>query len=140
MKPFKIMPDFCSSGIWDAKTGVMVDEEELKLPKSILSRLHHWINATYEKCHTKEYAGKKDPRVWNKMNLEGFAIACDIKRLHPDWVIYFAFEGPRSRVDVVIQEMCWFTGDVGHDPLRDGTTHHFIRNGKHGSSTFKVGL
>lgn len=131
MKPIKIMPDFCSSGIWDLKTGVMRDEEDFKLPRPLLKRLHSWINVTYEKCHTKRYAAKKDPRVWGRMNLEGLAIACDIKELHPDWIIYFSFEGPRSRVDVEIQEISYFTGEG------DNSVHHLIKYGK--ASTFRSG-
>lgn len=120
------MPDFCSSGIWDLKTGVMIDEEELKLPRSIALRLRHWINVTYEKCFTKrDYYYRKSPRLWENMNLDGFSIAQDIKKLHPDWRVIFSFEYPRSRTDVAILEMSQFTGEG------EIHYHHLIKNGKY---------
>lgn len=102
----KIMADFCSSGIWDKKTGIMIDDQKsFRLPKAIKDSLRNWISKTYEKCFTKDYAPKKDYRLWDKMNLEGFKIACSIKKLYPNVLVYFVFENFESNYNLIDVEI-----------------------------------
>ena len=95
-KKINIMPDFSSSGVWEARRGgTMIDEDDLKewgIPQSIIEELNYWVNVEYEKGFTKDYSFKKDPIIWKKINATGLDIATRIKKLFPKWTIKFVYE------------------------------------------------
>jgi hypothetical protein len=110
MKAIKIMPDFTSSGIWDYKTRIMIDETDksLDLPVSIQKRLRYWNDVLYEKCYTKNYAERKEKSVWNKLNQEGFLIASEIKELKPELKVFYIHEVYGHCVEVEIKNVHYY--------------------------------
>ena len=84
-----IMPDFCSTGIWDGTDGIMIDYEDLNLSKELIQQFIKWINF-YDAGYKKDYSGLKKQTI-KPMNIEGMRLAKEIKKLYPfDKVIYKA--------------------------------------------------
>jgi hypothetical protein len=81
LKGVKIMPDFSSSGIWNLKDGIMVEHEELKLPKKLSKEFDEWVYY-YDVSHKRDFSGLKKGKA-DKLNSWGRALAKKIKELHP---------------------------------------------------------
>ena len=91
MTHIKVMPDYCSSGLWDLETGEEIDPVEFCVPLDIIERLDRWI-ATYDEA---TFSGKEpweggaevDTKKLEFVNSEGINIAQEIKSLNPDWTV-----------------------------------------------------
>ena len=97
LKGVKIMPDFSSSGIWDLKDGVMVEHEELKLPKKLSKEFEEWINF-YDESHKRDFSGLKKGKA-EKLNTLGRALAKKIKELYPDLRVVYMGEDEKKVFD-----------------------------------------
>jgi hypothetical protein len=82
-KKIRVMPDFCSSGIWDGTTGVMIDYRDLKLPPKLIKEFEHWVNVMYDRPnYKKNYSGLKKSAVM-PVYWQGLYLAGEIKNLFP---------------------------------------------------------
>ena len=88
MKSLKVMPDFCSSGIWDYKTGVMVDYEDLSISEELKRAFKDWIEFYDRKCTSKKTYCilKSKEQILNK---KGRELACRLKKELPKTDVYY---------------------------------------------------
>jgi hypothetical protein len=84
IKEIKIMPDFCSSGIWNNITYYMLEYEDLNLPKELSKEFYDWIEF-YDKCHEKFVLTNNI----EEMNNKGRELAKKLKQLYPNIKIYY---------------------------------------------------
>jgi len=90
-KTIVVMPDFCSSGLWNGKDGIMIDYEELNLSKQLIKDFSNWINYLYDKGYKKDYSGLRNNWVATVYE-EGFRLAKELKKLFPDIKIIYKSE------------------------------------------------
>jgi len=82
IRGIKVMPDFGSSGLWGLPDGVMIQFEDLKIPKSLIKRFDKWVDFYDLKCHKRpEYS--MIPEQLDICNTEGRKLARIIKDLFP---------------------------------------------------------
>lgn len=92
------MADFSSSGIWNKNDSVMVDHEELGLPKELVKEFDAWIEFYNTKCHTpRHYAFK--PEMAEELNNRGRELARKLKRYLPDIKIFYRGEVEGDMLD-----------------------------------------
>ena len=87
MKSIKVMPDFCSSGIWDYRTGVMIDYEDLSISKDLKKAFKDWIEFYDTKCTSKRTycVLKSKEQILNK---KGRELSCRLKKELPKTDVY----------------------------------------------------
>jgi len=89
------MPDYCSSGIWNAdgkdESYELDPTDDLKLPDELVKRLDKWIEvydeATFGGKEAWEGGADIDNKKFDFVNSESIFIAQEIKNLHPDWIV-----------------------------------------------------
>lgn len=86
----KLMADYCSSGLWNWESGIMLDKQDVPLSPELMERVTAWV-AKYDRenwdwcgCDDVEHP-EFDYRAFTDA---GIVIAHDMKREHPDWDIY----------------------------------------------------
>jgi hypothetical protein len=84
-KIIKVFPDHCSSGFWDYETGIMIDEDELNLPDSLLIAYKYWH-------HVWEYLidDVGEPPRMNKSYIEqwhkdGETLVCEMNKVQSEY-------------------------------------------------------
>lgn len=84
-----VMPEFCSSGIWDDRT-YMIDFEDLNLSPELIKEFEDWIDFYDRKCHTKDivFISKNA----NELNEKGKELAKKLKLLFPDTKVFYRGE------------------------------------------------
>jgi len=87
MKKIKVMPDFTSSGIWNDKTGVMIDYEDLPISKQLANEFENWITF-YDDCFEEDFTTFK-PGKSKEMNEIGMKLAKKLKEELPNYEISF---------------------------------------------------
>ena len=92
-KYIKVMPEYCSNHIW-GRDGVMLSLSSLETQyDDLIQKLIIWGHE-WEKLADKELSGKKiSPKVWHQIREKGEEIARNILDEHPDWDVYYTFEG-----------------------------------------------
>lgn len=100
----KVMPDFCSSGIWNAAGGGMIEYEDLKMPNDLIKDFEAWIDY-YDKSWDKNYS-KPNPIRAKNFNRVGKELAQRLKNLHTNLEIYYVGENEdcKSSKPVLIRE------------------------------------
>jgi hypothetical protein len=95
MKKLKVMFDFTSSGIWNGKTGVMIDYEDLKkIPPELIQRFEKWINYFDDSFKSDYYTLKKGrARIANS---EGLKLAKELKKIYPKYQIEYWGENKKG--------------------------------------------
>ena len=89
----KVMPDYCSSGIWNMnpEDGYELDPMELGFPEDLIIRIKNWIKiyseAVSEDKEAWEGGSKIDVVKFSFVNGEALYIAQEIKKLYPDWTV-----------------------------------------------------
>ena len=89
----KVMPDYCSSGIWNMNPadGYELDPMELGFPEDLVIRIKNWIKiyseAVSEDKEAWEGGSKIDVIKFSFVNGEALYIAQEIKKLYPDWTV-----------------------------------------------------
>lgn len=106
-KFLKVMPDFCSSGIWEGHRGVMVDYDELPgLPKEIIKHFENWIDFYDVFCHEhKNYSFIKNKQREFILNYWGLNLARELKIVYPEYRIVYVgetFKGMNKSIEVQI--------------------------------------
>ena len=87
----RVMPEFCSTGLWDLDhKNMMIDFEELKIPKDLIQEIEKWID-DYDFNYDLDKNYMKDA---NLMNEEGMKIARKLKYIFPD--IYIEYKGENN--------------------------------------------
>jgi len=77
----KLMPDFGSNGLWCAKCGEIITEENIiNLPIKLLTNIKIWNNKWKEYIFIKCYKNYKAPFGFNK---HGLKLAQEINKYHP---------------------------------------------------------
>lgn len=89
-KSLTVMPDFCSSGIWDGINGVMIDFEDLNMPEKLITEFESWIMFYDIKCHTQKIEFKLE--MADELNKQGRELAKKLKKLLPDIKISYKGE------------------------------------------------
>ena len=92
----KVMPDYCSSGIWnvdpnDHESGYELDPVDLCFPLELIVRLDKCIelydDATFRSKEPWEGGAEIDTAKLDAVNCECMYIAQEIKSIHPDWTV-----------------------------------------------------
>ena len=95
-KFLKVMPDFCSSGIWEGRMrgGEMIDYDELpRLPKEIIKHFESWIDFYDVFCHEhKNYTFIKNKYREFLLNYWGLNLARELKIVYPEYRITYVGE------------------------------------------------
>ena len=89
-KKILIFPDFSSSGIWNASDPchVMIDYEDLGLPKKLVKQFVHWIYRMYDDGYKKDYSGLTKKAI-KPVYEEGLRLSREVKKLFPDLEIEY---------------------------------------------------
>jgi hypothetical protein len=87
----KVMPDFTASGIWDLKTGIMHELEDLCLTGELQHEFDGWIRY-YDTCFKKDYTTFKSNKKSDVLNSWGEKLAKKLKLVFPDVEIHFIGE------------------------------------------------
>lgn len=105
----KVMPDFASSGIWNADNGGMIDLEEVPdLPELLKLRIEKWLKLYTEICPDGDWVN--DLAKLELINSETMMIGVQLKKLHPEWYIECWLEQQleektsRCSIDIVVLE------------------------------------
>ena len=81
----KLMPDFCSEGVWN-REGVHMNLDELPIHYWLKCMIREWI-AEYDRGYS---AMDDDTFDMEKFAKHGYALAVKLKQNLPDWtVMYF---------------------------------------------------
>ena len=81
----KLMPDFCSEGVWN-REGVHMSLDELPIHYWLKCMIREWI-AEYDRGYS---AMDDDTFDMEKVAKHGYALAVKLKQNLPDWtVMYF---------------------------------------------------
>ena len=104
----KVMPDYCSSGLWDIETGEELDPVELCMPLDIIEKLDKWIQdydeATFSGKEPWEGGAELDVNKLEHVNSEGICIAQEIKNMNKDWTVEVWLETHRNgKLDSIIK-------------------------------------
>lgn len=87
-KSIKIMPDFCSSGIWDNKSGIMIEFEDLAISKKLKKDFENWIQYYDDKCTSKKtYCVLKSKE--QILNNKGRELAHKLKKEHINLEVWY---------------------------------------------------
>ena len=81
MKRLKVMPEFMSSGIWDADTGCMIHRDELKISQGLSDGFEAWIDY-YDTCFESDFSTFKKGKS-KKLNTWGRKLAVQLKKELP---------------------------------------------------------
>jgi chloramphenicol O-acetyltransferase len=74
----KVMPDFCSSGLWnDSKNGEMIEYEDICISKELQKEFEEWIDF-YDTCFKSDYSTFKKGKS-KKLNEVGYELAKKLK-------------------------------------------------------------
>lgn len=98
----KVMFDFCSSGIWNLKNGVMIDYDEINISKELEKNFETWIDETdTEHTDRETYFVKQNSE--DIVNNRGRELARRLKREKPEFTIYYVPEyykkiGPKELI------------------------------------------
>jgi hypothetical protein len=93
----KVMPDFTSSGIWDADTSHMIDYENIPVSKSLAKQFEEWIEY-YDTCFKSDYSTFKKNKS-KKLNEWGRELAKKLKAELPKAYIEYRGESEKGVLD-----------------------------------------
>ena len=120
-KKIKVMPDFCSSGIWEndfPRHVCMIDYEDLGLPRKLVKEFEAWIEL-YDRGSRRNYDGLRQKAV-PVIYREGLRLAREIKRLFPKVEVeYWAELGRCKLKKMKIRRCCILKGKIKDDKLAD---------------------
>ena len=98
----KVMPDFCSSGIWNCDNECMVDFDELNLPKDLVEDILCWIDFYDDECHEHEnFSFIADEYKTDRLNKWGYKLAYSIKELYPNFDIVYIGENKENILEPI---------------------------------------
>lgn len=83
-KYVRIMPDHCSSGVWNIK-GSNVDEEDLPVTSDLHTRIKAW-QLKFD-CTDWYTNSKENDEVYREIVMENLAIAIEVAKQLPDWTV-----------------------------------------------------
>lgn len=80
----RIMPDHCSSGVWNIR-GSNVDEEDLPVTPALITRIKEWQRV----FDTTDWYTNSAERTetYREICYENLAIAVEVARQLPDWTV-----------------------------------------------------
>lgn len=112
-KYVKLMPDYCSSGLWTIN-GAMMEWSSLPVSEELKDRIHLWVS-DYDQNNPTFDDDEVDPDVFDIgfHSAQGVELAKEIKRELPDWtVVYFNEslinrDGPRTEYEYEIVDPNW---------------------------------
>lgn len=93
-KEIALMPDISCSGIWkveEGQTGVMIEFENLNIPRDLEKEIEDWIDFYDDNCHESRHFHFK-PEMAGELNRRGKELAKKLKKVLPDIKVYYRGE------------------------------------------------
>jgi hypothetical protein len=93
-----IMPDVCSSGLWESKAGVMLEYEDITTTPELIKEIKAWIEFYDRECLTRpDYDFVSEKAL--ELNDRGLEIAKKVKQLNPDSIVGYVGESKNCIFD-----------------------------------------
>lgn len=106
----RIMPDWCSSGIWD-KNGGNCDESELPVTQELIDRITAW-QKRFDSQEVYLPPTIESEQEAEDIQIENLLIAIEVAKQLPDWTVvinnsdnYFLLETDQYRNAIVTADM-----------------------------------
>lgn len=105
----RIMPDWCSSGIWD-KNGANCDESELPVTSELIERIKAW-QLRFDKQDIYLEPTVESEEEAENIAVENLLIAIEVAKQLPDWTVVvhnggtFDLEQDQYRNSVITADM-----------------------------------
>lgn len=97
LKKLKVMADFCSSGIWDKDTGIMVEYEDLDITEKLCLDFKEWIFFYDNSCPPPRCTLKADHV--KALNSLGRSLAVELSRQLKEVEVFFVGEDENKMLE-----------------------------------------
>jgi hypothetical protein len=106
----RIMPDWCSSGIWDRNSG-NCDESELPVTPELISRIQEWQKRwDSQEVYLAPTLESEEEAEW--IITENLLIAIEVAKQLPDWTVVINNSDGYFSLDTDENRNCQITADM----------------------------
>jgi hypothetical protein len=91
-KAIRIMAEYASNGIWPVPHLLHATMDGFRISPDLYARLQRWVRRYYDLDRADGYTGLCQAPEWEAWNIEGYAIAFEVKAELPNWRVFYVDE------------------------------------------------